>query len=84
MDFIPGRMGKPDSGRPVARRGVTRTESRQEATFRSTGSVDAESVFLPPIRLEKVRHARRMLRDAKYPPDQLLAGIASLIAKHLH
>ena len=76
-------MGKPDPGQPVARPAATRTESTSDKPFQTTDTVEARLKDLPPVRPEKVHRAKGLITDVKYPPDEMLVGIANLLAMQI-
>ena len=83
IEFEPGRMGKPNLYQSVARPAATRTESSSDAPFQNTDTVEARLRLLPPIRPEKLHRAKSLLSDVEYPPDEMLVGIANLLAMHI-
>jgi hypothetical protein len=76
-----GSVGKPDPGKPAARREPTPAVS-EGASFR-TDALESSLKELPPVRPEKVERAKQLLADVQYPPDATLNGIANLLAMHL-
>ena len=76
-------MGKPDPGQPVARPATTRTENSSSEPFQNTDTVEAKLKDLPPVRPEKVHRAKGLITDVKYPPDEMLVGIANLLAMQI-
>jgi len=76
-----GPVGKPDPGRPAARKSDA-PAVRDDASFQ-TGALQKKLNDVPPLRLEKVERAKALLKDVKYPPDEMLVGIANLLAMHM-
>src|ERR1041385_7079027 len=68
---------------PAVRSGAPRA-NRAEAPFPNTDAVEAKLKDIPPGRPEKVQHAKALVSNLKYPPDQMLDGIAALLAMHIH
>ncbi len=82
IEFNPGRVGKPQTAQPVARSGAGRTESA-EAPFSNIDAVEAKLKDIPWTRPEKVEQARPLVSNLKYPPDEVLNGLANLLALHM-
>jgi hypothetical protein len=76
-------MGKPNLCKPVARPATTRRKCSSDAPFQNAGAVKARLRVLPSIRPEKVHRAKALISDVEYPPDELLVGIANLLAMHI-
>ena len=76
-------MGKPNLYQPVARLATTRRECSSDAPFQNTDTVKARLRVLPSIRPEKVHRAKALISDVEYPPDEMLVGIANLLAMHV-
>ena len=76
-------MGKPNLCQPVARLATTRRECSSDAPFQNTDTVKARLRVLPSIRPEKVHRAKALISDVEYPPDEMLVGIANLLAMHV-
>jgi hypothetical protein len=83
IEFEPGRTGKPNQSQPVARPTTTRRECSSDAPFQNAGTVKTRLRVLPSIRPEKVRRAKALISDVEYPPNEMLAGIANLLAMHI-
>jgi hypothetical protein len=85
IDFNPGRIQKPESAQPAARK---RTKPMV------TGTAGAETVQLTPslkqklddvssVRPEKVAQGKELVSSTTYPPVELLNRIATLLGVHL-
>jgi hypothetical protein len=77
-----GPVGKPDPGKPAARKEPT-PPVREDASFQ-TDALERKLKDLPPLRPERVERAKGLLTGSgKYPPDEMLVGIANLLAMHM-
>ena len=83
IEFNPGRVGQPESAPPAVRSSAARA-SRAEAPFPNTDAVEARLKDIPLARPGKVEHAKPLVSNLKYPPDQVLDGIATLLAMNIH
>ena len=83
IEFNPGRVGKPESGQMPPVSSAPRA-ARVEAPFSDTNAVEASLRNGPSTRPEMVQRAASLISNVKYPPDEVLNGIATLLALHLH
>ncbi|HLP75564.1 MAG TPA: hypothetical protein VK327_01490 [Candidatus Paceibacterota bacterium] len=81
IEFNVSNVGKPAPVPPVARQTPTRDVPAQ-AEFRAA---DLERMIkqLPMVRPEKVEQAKAMVADVKYPPEQVLRSLSTLLALKL-
>ena len=79
IEFNPGRIGKPEPGQPVARQPAARAEAA-DVSFPHAKALEAKLREMPLARREKVERAKGLATDVKYPPDEVLVGIANLLA----
>ena len=82
IEFNTGNVGKPDPGKPVTKKEAV-PAPREEASFEQTAALQQKLKDLPPIRHEKVERAKGLVADVKYPPDEMLVGIANLLAMRM-
>jgi hypothetical protein len=82
IEFNPGRIGKPDPSVPAGRPAAPRAAAA-DPSFAEVKSLEARLRELPMVRREKVERALSLASDVKYPPDEVLVGIANLLAMHL-
>ena len=83
IEFNPGRVGKSESALPAVRSDTARASS-PEAPFPNTDAVEAKLKDIPLARPGKVEHAKPLVSNLKYPPDQVLDSIATLLAMNIH
>ena len=76
-----GPVGKPDPGQSAARKEPA-APVREDASFQ-TGALEKKLKDVAPVRPEKVERAKLLVQDVKYPPDEMLVGIANLLAMHM-
>jgi hypothetical protein len=82
IEFNPNNVGKPTPPQPPARQDATR--SPQEKTeFQNTAELENKLKNVPLVRPEKVHRAKGLATNVQYPPDQVLVGIANLLAMHI-
>jgi hypothetical protein len=60
-----------------------RTTTSDSAQFAAAESVDKALDAAPDVRPEVVERAQKLVSSAKYPPPELINGIAHLIADNL-
>ena len=82
IEFNPSRVGNPPAAPPVAK-------SRAPAAGGDSASLDKTSALkaaidnISLVRPEKVDAARAAVSDTKFPPDEVLKAVASLIAEKM-
>jgi hypothetical protein len=82
IEFNPSRVGNPPAAQPA-------NINRAPATGGDSASLDKTSALktaingIPLVRPEKVAAARALVADAKFPPDEVLKAVASLIAEKM-
>ena len=52
--------------------------------FDAAQSLERSVKDLPLVRPEEVARARALVADVKYPPDEMMSRIASLLAMHIN
>jgi hypothetical protein len=82
IEFNPSRVGQPESAPPTVRSGPVRA-NRAEAPFPNTDAVEATLRDIPLARPGKVEQVKPLVSDLQYPPDQMLDGIAALLAMNI-
>jgi hypothetical protein len=82
IKFNPSRSADAPVNQPVARQNNT-TPATSAASFEKAQSLERTISELPLVRPEKVAHARALVADSKYPPNEMLDRIASLLALHI-
>ena len=82
IEFNPGRIGKPDPAQPVTRQAAARSEA-PDVSFPNTKALEAKLKEIPLARRERVERAKGLATDVKYPPDEVLVGIANLLAMQI-
>lgn len=83
IEFNPNSSaGKPDPVTPAARQDVVRSP-RQDVPFQKTEALEDKLKEIPVVRPEQVERARSLVSDLKYPPDEMLNGIAHLLAMQI-
>ena len=82
INLNPGRGSDPIAGQAVQRREPVKPATDTETLARSQA---LESILneTPVVRPEQVARARTLVANVKYPPDDLLNGIAHLLAVKL-
>lgn len=82
IEFNPSRVGNSSSAQPVARsRGAT--SAGDSASLGKTDALKAAIDNISLVRANKVDAARASISDTKFPPDEVLNAIASLIAEKI-
>ena len=76
-----GSVGKPDPRQPAARTEPT-PPVREDVSFQ-TDALEKQLRDVAPVRPERVERAKGLIQDVKYPPDEMLVGIANLLAMHI-
>lgn len=79
----PGRPAEPGTGQPVTRRTPAQPVGDTESFVR-TQSLERALQDAPVVRQEKVAHARALVADVKFPPDEMMDRIANLLAIHMN
>jgi len=84
IKFNPGRITDSGTSQPIAR--GPSSPSTSEATGLPHERAQALEQSLrnaPQARPEVVDRARSLVSDAKYPPDEVLDRVSSLLASHM-
>jgi len=82
IEFNPSRVGSSPAAQPVAK-------NRAPASGGDSASLDQTSALktavnnISLVRPEKVDAARASVADTKFPPDEILKAIATLIAEKI-
>jgi hypothetical protein len=82
IEFNPNSVGKPTPPQPAARPEVVRQTS-QASPFEKLAAMQEKLKDVSMVRPEKVEHARALVAHVKYPPDDMLNSIASLLAMQI-
>jgi hypothetical protein len=83
IEFNPSRTPAPGAGQPVARRESVPTV-REAAPFERADALEQALKDIPLVRPDKVEHARALVADVKYPPEETLVRLANLLALHIN
>lgn len=75
-----GNVGKPDPAQPAGRADNAKPASPDVAPFKNTHALESKLKDVPLVRPEKLHRAKSLVSDLKYPPDEMLVGIANLLA----
>jgi hypothetical protein len=82
IEFNPNNVGKPTPPQPAARQDAT-PPARDEAAFQNTVDLENKLRNIPLVRPERVERAKGLVTNVQYPPDEILVGLANLLAMHL-
>lgn len=82
IDFNPSRVGNSPATQPVAKNRAP-ASGADSATLDKASALKAAIGNISLVRPEKVDAARASVADTKFPPDEVLKGIASLIAEKM-
>jgi hypothetical protein len=82
INLNPGQGPGPIEGQAIHRREPAKAADTE--TFNRSQALQTLANEGPDIRAEKVAHARELFANVKYPPDELLNGIARLLAVNLN
>ena len=82
IEFNPARTPATGAGHPVERRNAA-PAARTERSFERTAALETALKEIPLVRADKVEHARSLVADTKYPPEETLNRIANLLAIHM-
>ena len=82
IEFNPARTPAPGAGQPVGRRDAA-PAVRADQPFERAAALEQALKDIPLVRPEKVEHARALVADTKYPPEEMLDRIANLLALHM-
>lgn len=82
IEFNPVRPAVTGAGQPVARREAA-PAVQADAPFKRAAALEDSLREIPLVRPEKVAHARSLVADVKYPPEETLDRIANLLALHI-
>ncbi len=82
IEFNPARPAATGAGQSVARR-TAAPAVPAEASFERAAVLESSLKEIPLVRPEKVEHARSLVADVKYPPEETLDRIANLLALHM-
>lgn len=82
IEFNPSRAIQNGANQPVSRREVTRAPE-EKASFDNASALERDLKSIPLVRPEMVQRARALYNDVKYPPDEMLDRISSLLAMHI-
>jgi hypothetical protein len=82
IEFNPSRVGNSPAAQPAA---ISRAPASggDSATLDKTSALKAAIGNISLVRPEKVDAARTMVADTKFPPDEVLKAVASLIAEKM-
>jgi hypothetical protein len=82
IEFNPNNVGRPDPVPPAARQDVVRSVP-DDAPFQKVAALEDKLREVPLIRHENVERAKGLVSNLKYPPDDILNGIANLLAMQI-
>jgi hypothetical protein len=82
IEFNPSRVGNTAAARTVAKSQAA-TSSQDSASLNQTDVLKAAINNISLVRPEKVDAARAAVADTKFPPDEVLKAVASLIAEKI-
>ena len=82
IEFNPNNVGKPTPPQPAARQDASQPV-RGETEFHNTADLENKLKEIPFVRHEKVQRAKMLATNVQYPPDEVLVGIANLLAMNL-
>jgi len=82
IEFNPSRVGSSPATPPVA---ATRVQAAggDSASLDKTSALKAAINDISLVRPEKVDAARAAVADTKFPPDEVLKAVATLIAQKM-
>lgn len=82
IEFNPARTPATGAGQPMGRRDAA-PAVRAEQPFERAAALEKTLKEIPLVRAEKVQHARSLVADVKYPPEETLDRLANLLALHM-
>jgi hypothetical protein len=82
IEFNPNNAGNPIPAQPVARQDAP-PPVREEVAFENTAALENKLKDIPLVRHERVERAKLLATNVQYPPDEILVGIANLLAMNL-
>jgi hypothetical protein len=68
---------------PIVPRAPANVPARDESRFKGAEALTQALAQLPERRPELIQRAKEVVGSVKYPPDETLNGIATLLAMHL-
>jgi hypothetical protein len=83
IEFNTNKVGKPDPGQPVSRPDAAKPVREDAPSFPNIDALETKLKEVPLVRHEKVQRAKALISDVKYPPDEMLVGIANLLAMRM-
>jgi hypothetical protein len=82
IEFNPSRVGNLPAAQPVAK-GRAPEPGGDSVSLDKTSALKAAINDIPLVRPEKVDAARAAVANTKFPPDEVLKAVASLIAEKM-
>ena len=82
IEFNPSRIGRPTAPQSPANSRAAAV-SLDSASLEQTDALKAAVNKIPDVRAEKVQAARAAVADSKFPPDEILRAVSSLIAQKM-
>jgi hypothetical protein len=82
IDFNTNPVGKPAPAQAAAQSTPSRPVN-ESAPFEAIDSLEAKLRQLSDLRPDLVERGKSLASDVKYPPDEILNGIANLLAMKL-
>lgn len=83
IEFNPSRPNDgPGASQSVNRRAPVPAET-DAVTFEGTRALEQKLADIPATRPAEVERARSLIADVKYPPQEMMSRIASLLAMHI-
>lgn len=83
INLNPGRGAELPVRQAAAARPDSAPAADESGSFQPSQSLENALNQTPVVRADKVARAQQLLADVKYPPDELLNGIAHLLAVKL-
>jgi len=83
IEFNPSRIGKTPAAPQPAAPGRAAAAATDSASLDQTANLKAALDKIPEVRPGKVEAARAAIADGKFPPDEILKAVASLIAEKM-
>ena len=83
IEFNPSRVGNPPAAQPATKNLAPAAASADSASLDQTSALKAAINDISLVRPEKVEAARSLASDTKFPPDEVLKAVATLIAEKM-
>ena len=83
IDFNLSRVGNSPAAQPTAKSRALAAPGGDSASLDKTSALKAAINDISLVRPEKVDAARAAVADTKFPPDEVLKAVATLIAEKI-